>query len=104
MAFFSDNIFIIRNVWGIHYIMGKRNKNNLTFDFNDIYWFLIDSKHIEPAIINANNTKLKLILTGQIIAGKDKDFDLSDKFQLDQSINDIIHSQEENVKEQLKNL
>lgn len=101
MAFFSDNIFIIRNVWGIHYIMGKRNKNNLTFDFNDIYWFLIDSKHIEPAIINANNTKLKLILTGQIIAGKDKDFDLSDKFQLDQSINDIIHSQEENVKEQL---
>ena len=81
--------------------MGKRNKNNLAFDFNDIYWFLIDRKQVEPAIINYNNTKLKLILTDQIISGKDKDFDLSDKIQLDQSINDIIHTQEEYVKKQL---
>ena len=78
--------------------MGKKYNNNINLKFDDVCWFLIDGTKVQPAIINYNKTKLKLILTGQIIEGEE-DFNLN--YQNNYSFNDMLHTQEECVKEQL---
>lgn len=48
--------------------MGKNNYNpNIRIKFGDLYWLAIDGKHIEPVIFNDEKTKIKFILTGEII-------------------------------------
>ena len=78
--------------------MGKKYSKNINLKFDDVCWFLIDGTKVQPAIINYNKTKLKLILTGQIIEGEE-DFNLN--YQNSHSFNDILHTQEECVKAQL---
>lgn len=50
----------------------KKYNSNINLKFDDIYWLIIDDIHAEPVIFNDEKTKMKCILTGQVLGDKAK--------------------------------
>lgn len=54
--------------------MGNKLNENVEIKFRDVDWLVVDGNEAKPVIYNKDMTKMKCILTGQVISGHGEDF------------------------------